>query len=154
MSKVSSTWQKPAQKQEVVVSCIISQGDDQQGKVETVNSILHKSCLSRNIEFIDLDNIVGNEDLKLSRNIIDHMKKSWIYHFIFIRNKFDHLSVLFGKNFSFFPFADTKLDSSSPCAQFELQTIKTFLDMTKPLEVEVYVIIDMSSHVLTGSTIP
>lgn len=72
---------------EVIVSGLITRGDELQGKVEALNSILQKSCGERNIGYIDHGNITIN-DLngskihlnkrganKLDKNIIEFIKK-------------------------------------------------------------------------------
>ena len=72
----------------VVVSGIVTRGDDLNGKAESVNNILKGSCLSRNIPFMSNDNIelydLNNSNLHLNRkgtnkltaNILDFIAKA------------------------------------------------------------------------------
>ena len=76
-SQISNNIIKLAKKCEkagakVMISSLVCRGDQLNGKVDSVNDILRRSCQSRNIGFIDHNNINLN-DLNGSKI---HMKKS------------------------------------------------------------------------------
>ena len=71
----------------VLVSSIVTRNDNLNGKVESVNEILKKTCESRNIGFIDHNNICNvnlngsnvhlNQDgnVKFTKNFVSAVKK-------------------------------------------------------------------------------
>ena len=72
---------------EVMISSIVMHGDELNGKGELVNSILKKSCESRNIAFVEHGGIsvkdLNNSNLhlntkgtkKLSHNFLEYLNK-------------------------------------------------------------------------------
>lgn len=73
-----------------MISSIVMHGDELNGKGELVNSILKKSCESRNIAFVEHGGIsvkdLNNSNLhlntkgtkKLSHNFLEYLNKDWI----------------------------------------------------------------------------